>query len=75
MIDPPSQPPGNPERRVELDQTVDYAVQLLAEEAHLVGWQRVEFLTAIMDAANARLSALEDDGELENSNHAFPVEQ
>ena len=72
MIDPPSQPPGNPERKVELDQTIDYAVQLLVEEAHLVGWQRVEFLTAIMDAANARLSALEEEVELENPNGDFP---
>lgn len=40
MIDPPSQQPGQPERKVELDQTVDFAVQLLVEEAHLVGWTR-----------------------------------
>ncbi len=24
------------------DQTVDYAIQLLLEEAHMLGWQRVE---------------------------------
>jgi hypothetical protein len=35
------------------------------EEAHLVGWTRVEFLTAILDAANARLSAIEEERELE----------
>jgi hypothetical protein len=42
-------------------------VQLLVEEAHLVGWQRVEFLTAVMDAANARLSALEEERDLEDA--------
>jgi hypothetical protein len=41
-------------------------VSTLVEEARLVGWQRVESLTAIMDAANARLSALEDEVELES---------
>ncbi len=65
MIDPPSNQPDSPERKVELDQTVDYAVQILVEEAHLVGWTRVEFLTAILDAANARLSAIEEERELE----------
>ena len=65
MIDPPTEKAGSPERRVELDQTVDYAVQLLLEEAHTLGWQRVEFLTAIMDAASNRLSALEEERELE----------
>lgn len=65
MIDPPTKQPGNPERKVELDQTVDYAVQLLVEEAHLVGWRRVEFLTAIMDAANSSLAAIEDQRELD----------
>jgi hypothetical protein len=65
MIDPPNHGPENPTRKAELDQTVDYAIQLLVEEAHLVGWQRVEFLTAVMDAANARLSALEEERELE----------
>ncbi len=64
MIDPPSQQPGHPERKVELDQTADYVVQLLVEEAHLIGWQRVEFLTAIMDAANARLSSIEEETDL-----------
>ena len=67
MIDPPSHAAGLPERKVELDQTVDYAVQLLVEEAHLVGWQRVEFLTAVMDSANARLSAIEEERDLEPS--------
>lgn len=65
MIDPPSATAGSPERKVELDQTVDYAVQLLLEEAHTLGWQRVEFLTAVMDAANNQLSALEEERELE----------
>lgn len=66
MIDPPSSATDTPERKVELDQTVDYAIQILVEEAHLVGWTRVEFLTAILDAANARLSALEEETELES---------
>jgi len=65
VIDPPSSSPESPERKIELDQTVDYAVQLLVEEAHLVGWTRVEFLTAVLDAANARLSAIEEETELE----------
>ena len=66
MIDPPSSSSNTPERKVELDQTVDYAVQLLVEEAHLIGWTRVEFLTAVLDAANARLSALDEETELED---------
>jgi hypothetical protein len=66
VIDPPTCNPESPERKGELDQTVDYAVQLLVEEAHLVGWTRVEFLTAVLDAANARLSALEEETELES---------
>ncbi len=61
MIDPPTQKPGTDERKTELDQTVDYAVQLLTEEAHTLGWQRIEFLTAVMDAANNRLSGLEEE--------------
>jgi hypothetical protein len=52
MIDPPTAHPESPERKVELDQTVDFAIQLLVEEGHLVGWTRVEFLTAVLDAAN-----------------------
>ncbi len=64
--DPPSQQPVNPDRKVHLYQTVDYAVQLLVEEAHLVGWQRVKFLTAIMDAANSRLAAIEDQRKLDD---------
>ena len=68
MIEPPTAQPGTPERKVELDQTVDFAVQLLVEEAHLVGWMRVEFLTAVLDAANNRLSALEEERELEADN-------
>ncbi|NNU40769.1 hypothetical protein G9X64_30660 [Rhizobium sophorae] len=38
MIDPLTARPETPERKVELDQTVDFAIQLLVEEAHLVGW-------------------------------------
>ncbi|MDP9634941.1 UNVERIFIED_ORG: hypothetical protein J2W85_007036 [Ensifer adhaerens] len=63
MIDPPNQPPGTLERKVELEQTVDYAVEVLVEEACLLGWTRAEFLTAISDAASARLSALEEEVE------------
>ncbi|KQS75191.1 hypothetical protein ASG25_20750 [Rhizobium sp. Leaf384] len=65
MIDPPTAKPDSPERKVELEQTVDFAVQLLLEEAHTLGWQRVEFLTAVMDAANNQLSAIEEERELE----------
>lgn len=65
MIDPPTKQADHPERKLELDQTVDFAVQLLVEEAHTVGWQRAEILTAIMDAASARLSALEEERELD----------
>ena len=65
MIDPPTEAAGSMERKVELDQTVDYAVQLLLEEAHTLGWQRIEFLTAVMDAADAQLSALEEEREIE----------
>ncbi len=65
MIDPPTAEPESVRRKVELDQTVDYAIQLLTEEAHALGWRRVEFLTAIMDAANNCLSALEDEREIE----------
>lgn len=64
MIDPPTNEADTAERKVELDQTVDYAVQLLVEEAHLVGWTRVEVLTAVFDAANARLSAIEEERDL-----------
>jgi hypothetical protein len=65
MIDPPTGSPDTPDRKLELDQAVDYAVQLLVEEAHLVGWTRVEFLTAVLDAASARLSAIEEETDLE----------
>lgn len=61
MIDPPTKEAGNTERKVELDQTVDYAVQLLEEEAHLIGWQRAEFLASIIDVANARLATLDEE--------------
>jgi hypothetical protein len=37
----------------------------LLEEAHTLGWQRVEFLTAVMDAANNQLSVIEEERELE----------
>lgn len=59
IIDPPVRPLGDKERDEELRLVADYAVHLLVEKAHLVGWQRVEFVTALMDAANDRLSALE----------------
>ncbi|MDW5312963.1 hypothetical protein [Rhizobium sp. PL01] len=65
MIDPPTTPPEDPKRKVELDQTVDFAIQLLVEEAHTIGWQRAEFLTAITDSANARLSVLEEERQLD----------
>lgn len=66
MIDPPTAEPGSAERKVELDQTVDDAIQLLTEEAHTLGWQRVEFLTAVMDAANNHISALEAERQIED---------
>jgi hypothetical protein len=65
MIDPPTKPPEDPERKVELCQTVDFAIRLLVEEAHTIGWQRSEFLTAIMDSADARLSVLEEERQLD----------
>jgi len=64
MIDPPTREPGTDERKVELDQTVDYAVQLLEEEAHLIGWERAEFLTSIIELANARLATLDEEARL-----------
>jgi hypothetical protein len=72
MIDPPTKQPGDPTRTVELNQTVDYAVQLLLEEAHLVGWQRIEFLTAIMEAGSAQLSALEPEAEVDDVPNGHP---
>jgi hypothetical protein len=65
MIDPPISAPGSRERRAELDQTVDYAIQILLEEARLVGWTSAEFLTSVMDSADARLSALEEERRLD----------
>ncbi len=65
MIDPPTSHPETSERKVELDQTVDFAIQLLVEDGHLLGWTRVELLTAILDAASNRLSAIEEERELE----------
>jgi hypothetical protein len=66
MIVPPSNQPGSPGRRDELDLIVDYAVQLLVEEAHLVARTRAGFLTGILDAANDRLSEIEEETELED---------
>ena len=66
MIDPPSQPPGHAERRAELDHIADYAVQLLVEEAHLVGWQRLEFLNGLADAVNARLATVAEESAVED---------
>ncbi|MDH4439096.1 MAG: hypothetical protein QE284_01780 [Rhizobium sp.] len=78
MIDPPTATTGSAVRKVELDQTVDFAVQILVEEAHTLGWQRVEFLTAVVDAANASLSALEeqralDVGEIQEPANDWPA--
>lgn len=42
MFDPPNQLPGTLERKVELEQTVDYAIQVLVEEACLLGWTPAE---------------------------------
>lgn len=64
MIDPPRRPPGSGDRKLELKQVVDFAVQPLSEEAQLAGWSKVEFLTAVLDAADARLSTLEDERSL-----------
>jgi len=63
MIDPPTVPLGHPDRKTSCDLAMNYAVQLIEEEAHLLGWTRAEILVAICDAADARLSALtETDG-------------
>lgn len=48
MIDPPTHEPGTTERK-----TGYFVVQVLMEEAHAVGLQRVEFLMAGMDAATS----------------------
>jgi hypothetical protein len=66
VIDPPSQPLGTAERKLELDQTVDFAIQLLAEEAELAGWSKIEFLTAVMDTADARLATIEEEKRLDD---------
>lgn len=66
MIVPQSNQPGSPGRRDELDLIVDYAVQILVEKAHVVGRTRVGFLTGILDAANHRLSSIEEETELED---------
>lgn len=65
MIDPPTQAPESGERRAELDKTVDYAVQLLLEEARSVGWAASEFLTAVMDSADRQLAVIEDKPQLD----------
>ncbi|MCQ4633649.1 hypothetical protein GB927_026670 [Shinella sp. CPCC 100929] len=57
MIDPATGEPGTTERKVELDQTVDYAVQLL-------GWERAEFLASIIEVANVRLAMLDEEARL-----------
>ncbi len=62
MIDPPPVPVGHPDRSASCSQAMSYAVQLIEEEAHLVGWTRAEILIALCDAADARLSALTEDG-------------
>lgn len=43
----------------------DFTVQQLIEEADLAGWQRVEFPTALMNAADYRLSMVEQEATLE----------
>lgn len=58
MIDPPTIGSGQLGRKDEVEQFADFAIQLLLEEAYLVGWQRREFLAAIIESANARLSAI-----------------
>ncbi|MEB2846737.1 hypothetical protein GAO09_10875 [Rhizobiales bacterium RZME27] len=58
MIDPPVIGSGQLGRKDEAEQIADYAVQSLVEEAHLAGWQRSEFLAAILESASARLSAI-----------------
>jgi hypothetical protein len=74
MVDPPSQPPGSSERKLELEQVVDFAVQLLAEEAQLAGWNKVEFLTAVLNAADARLSAMEQERSLDGEDGSTNVD-
>ena len=74
MIDPPSRPPGSSERKLELEQVIDFAVQLLSEEAQLAGWSKVEFLTAVMDAADARLSTLEQERSLDGEDGSTNVD-
>jgi len=75
MIDPPTKETGNTERKVELNQTVDYAVQLLEEEAHLIGWQRAEFLKSIIDVANARLATLAEEAQLTDASSIDATKQ
>lgn len=49
---------GHPERKDELDRTVDNAIQRLVEEAQRMGWPPVECLTALVVAAENRLSSI-----------------
>jgi hypothetical protein len=56
-----------------LDQTGDFAIQILIQERHLVGSTRVEFLKAVVDAARNRLSIIEEVRELEANPAARPV--
>lgn len=51
MIDPPPVAIGHPERNAACQLATDYAVQLIEEEAHLVGWNRAEILIAICETA------------------------
>ncbi len=79
MIDPPNQLPGTLERKVELEQTVEYAIQVLVEEACLLGWTPAEFPTAIADATNVRLSAIEEEVNFkpeasEHSRTSYPTD-
>lgn len=59
MIVPPTMAPGLAQRRAELNQAVDYALSLPPEEARVTGWTAAEFVTAVRDAADIRLSSLE----------------
>ncbi|KQV40557.1 MULTISPECIES: hypothetical protein [unclassified Rhizobium] len=72
LIDPPTKQLGEQERKVELDQAADYTVQMLHEEAHLIGWQRVEFLNSMMDSVDARLSALGEEVVSDGSEPGLP---
>ena len=75
MIDPPTMQTGSSERKVKLDQTVDYAVQLIEEEAHLIGWQKAESVTDVIDVANARLATLDGEARLADAGSADTTNQ